>query len=426
MDKKAKMLSELEELKMAEKDSSTPKEALDGIREAIDNLQKKIENIKDATPKASKPKPTAKAKVSKPNLKIKEAQKIAKELKSKDSSLTHSEAVKKAWAQIKEGKSSEAKPTERKKIDKIKVVAKPKESAKKAVIKKANEAPKKKNELVDKIHKAKAKIKRIGKTYSYKLNGDLRTFARDKKKDGLRDALPVGKRISKEGNVYYEYRENRADANIGRKSYKRPNLFAKGGEVDSNLAMVKNQCKELMHHAKELSEVLKKNPEIEAWVVGKIERATTDLSDVTHYLDGMKYAKGGQIPKAYTHFIVRKSDNKIINGYDYKGVDSDDIKYFTKEDFKQMGLSPKDFTLVGKTFLISKGIDPYNVDNWTNNFAKGGILNSSEEKMFKEWMEDGNVNQNHDGTYSTQDALWSNKIADLNALKKYFKKEFLS
>ena len=66
-------------------------------------------------------------------------------------------------------------------------------------------------------------------------------------------------------------------------------------KVDENKAMVVSQTKEVKHHADELSKVLGKHKNIESWVVGKIERASTDLSDVTHYLDGKKYAKGGNI-----------------------------------------------------------------------------------------------------------------------------------
>ena len=43
---------------------------------------------------------------------------------------------------------------------------------------------------------------------------------------------------------------------------------------------------------------------------------------------------------------------------------------------------------------------------------------------FEKWKVDGNVSKNIDGTYSTQDAQWRNKIKDLKELKKYFIKEF--
>jgi len=64
----------------------------------------------------------------------------------------------------------------------------------------------------------------------------------------------------------------------------------------SNLEMLKSYSKEFIHHGMELQKVLKKETEIDAWVVAKAERATTDLSDITHYLDGKsEYAKGGII-----------------------------------------------------------------------------------------------------------------------------------
>ena len=63
----------------------------------------------------------------------------------------------------------------------------------------------------------------------------------------------------------------------------------KGGNVSDtrqNFEMLENQAKGFEHHAKELQNVLKSNPDVDAWVVAKAERATTDLSDITHYLDG--------------------------------------------------------------------------------------------------------------------------------------------
>lgn len=47
------------------------------------------------------------------------------------------------------------------------------------------------------------------------------------------------------------------------------------------------------------------------------------------------------------------------------------------------------------------------------------------QKEFDEWRRDDNVSKNNDGTYSTQDAQWKNKLKDLEALKQYFIKEFL-
>lgn len=78
--------------------------------------------------------------------------------------------------------------------------------------------------------------------------------------------------------------------------------YAEGGisekeVVESNAEMVLSKIKEVKHHAMELSNVVSKNSDIEAWVVAKIERASTDLSDITHYLEFQtkKMAMGGEI-----------------------------------------------------------------------------------------------------------------------------------
>jgi hypothetical protein len=68
--------------------------------------------------------------------------------------------------------------------------------------------------------------------------------------------------------------------------------YAKGGEVaESNRNMALNKAKELCHHVDELHNVLKGKKHIEAWVIAKLERASSDLSDVTHYLDGLSEQK---------------------------------------------------------------------------------------------------------------------------------------
>lgn len=75
-------------------------------------------------------------------------------------------------------------------------------------------------------------------------------------------------------------------------------FYKKGGWVENeNKEMLENQANEVKHHSEELGNALKNTDHVEAWVVGKMERATTDLSDVTHYLDGesKKMADGGEV-----------------------------------------------------------------------------------------------------------------------------------
>lgn len=85
---------------------------------------------------------------------------------------------------------------------------------------------------------------------------------------------------------------------------KRFGFFEDGGNIEKeNNDMLQGQIVEAAHHAKELGYIVKDKTVIEPWVVAKMERATTDLSDVTHYLEGQEdkrlskpvYATGGNV-----------------------------------------------------------------------------------------------------------------------------------
>jgi hypothetical protein len=63
--------------------------------------------------------------------------------------------------------------------------------------------------------------------------------------------------------------------------------YAEGGEISieaQNKDMLLNYAEELEHHVKEFEEAAKKAEKVMPWVIAKIERSSTDLSDVTHYL----------------------------------------------------------------------------------------------------------------------------------------------
>ena len=105
-------------------------------------------------------------------------------------------------------------------------------------------------------------------------------------------------------------------------SMKGSEKFADGGVMDKadeqeNLDMVKNQAIQIQHHAKELIQTLKSNPKVEAWVVAKMDRATSNLSDITHYLEGEKnyFADGGNV------------DN--VDGFNPKGIKVGDTVQLT-------------------------------------------------------------------------------------------------
>jgi hypothetical protein len=105
--------------------------------------------------------------------------------------------------------------------------------------------------------------------------------------------------------------------------------FDHGGNIaQQNKDMLNNQAREVDHHIDELNNVLKNKVDVEPWVVAKMERATTDLSDITHYLDGEQkkeyskpiYAEGGNVKIGGT--IRLKNDLPYLASLDsLKGKD---------------------------------------------------------------------------------------------------------
>ena len=84
----------------------------------------------------------------------------------------------------------------------------------------------------------------------------------------------------------------------------------KGYDVYDNKRMLQNQANEIEHHSEELNAQVKVTKQVPAWVIAKMERATADLSDITHYLDGEnKMANGGELGESnYEIVALPKSD----------------------------------------------------------------------------------------------------------------------
>jgi hypothetical protein len=200
MDNVAKLKKDIEALKKGIDNPSTPENFKDKMRSTMAMLQKQVDEASkgrepkmppskkgDEAPKAKKPRGSGK-----PNPDFAKVQQIAKDLKAKDPSLKHTKAVSMAWEIVRGGGAPK------------------KEAPKKEAPKKEAPKPTPKSRAKD----LKERVKR-------------NTTSKDR--DGVRYAKPVGKRVSKEGNTYYEYRENRTDSNIGKRSYKKPRLFGDGG-----------------------------------------------------------------------------------------------------------------------------------------------------------------------------------------------------
>ena len=72
----------------------------------------------------------------------------------------------------------------------------------------------------------------------------------------------------------------------------------------------------------------------------------------------------------YTHFAVNKETGKIVNGWDYRDVDSTELKQFKRDyftvDLIDYELDPKNYRIVGVKTLQRQGIDPFDGSNWAN------------------------------------------------------------
>lgn len=186
--------------------------------------------------------------------------------------------------------------------------------------------------------------------------------------------------------------------------------YKHGGDVkehSQNLEMLENQAKEFKHHAEELQNVLKSNPEVDAWVVAKAERATTDLSDITHYLDGLKkkMADGGSLPEGY-HMMpdgtIMPDSAHMKKGGETEGVDLfEDYekipskvqkildKYadaFEDGDYKELEKATKELSKIGYTF-------EYGLDGQAYDLRKIGQKGKSEEYSYGGKMAMGGVTE---------------------------------
>jgi len=187
---------------LAEFSESEKKEFGSKLIAKKEELQKQLKELEDAEKAAAKPAPTPEKKKEAKKEVVKEV-KQSKELVKKTSKILH---------KLKE----KVKQAEPKKPIKIIETAKAKAVAPKKVVE-PKKAQKVSSAAIDRARKIAMK---------YRKKQNISTAKSDLEKDAQRAALPMGKRISKEGNVYYENRENRTDRNP--KKYPR---LEEGGDV---------------------------------------------------------------------------------------------------------------------------------------------------------------------------------------------------
>lgn len=151
-----------------------------------------------------------------------------------------------------------------------------------------------------------------------------------------------------------------------------------------NNDMLRNQIKEVAHHSSEIKKVVNKRTRVEPWVIAKTERAATDLSDVTHYLDGEKYGDGGELlndeyKKEIIDFVKKNSY------FDFEAEGDETLNFSTRQNgsVSSETASDKDITeaksLKSKLENKFKGLDIKIdvVDEWV-------LLFVSEKKIIKD------------------------------------------
>ena len=170
--------------------------------------------------------------------------------------------------------------------------------------------------------------------------------------------------------------------------------FEKGGQVDYSREMIKSQNKEIAHHSSELSSVLDKYKKmsVEPWVIAKLERATTDLSDVTHYLDGKEgkdyYAKGGSVkninmPKVGSEVSARWNDDmqwatgifigETKNGFEVYDFSIEQPKYI--EFYGEISTDPYNGSEIFKSNKFKdRNYKNYHFTKQDEKYAKGGDI----------------------------------------------------
>lgn len=208
------------------------------------------------------------------------------------------------------------------------------------------------------------KLKAIVKKKKY---GAYRAQGVDLKKDADRPALPTGKRISKNGNTYYEYRANRIDVKQPPKRYpklEKGGYMAGGGDLSSikkkyeenedsnahseNVVLLAKHfgTKEELAEAKKILALHEKEGHLssdngkkrQALHLKLIEKARVEMSK-----KGIEFGKGGET-KPYIIWVSKDGEKREMHGT-YKSQRAAEMamnKLWNSGDYKAMGNKPKD------------------------------------------------------------------------------------
>jgi hypothetical protein len=306
----------------------------------------------------------------------------------------------KTLAEMESAKTPTAKKTATKKANVVakkstSVLQKIKQANKKAEPKKSTPAKKSTAKQPSALQKIKNQVKLNKNLSGYKKSGI------DLLRDGNRPALPAGKRISKDGNVYYENRLNRVDVRQPSKKVAKPNKLEEGG------MMAKGGKVELIVHGKSrqysmgtfdsiasLKRYVKETDMKQPYTIKKLE-------------DGGMMAKGGQVSGYFTFrpYVLENGfyksttlssvspDNVMRKGLEgkLKGNDFNSAEYVADAIMQEFqNIAKLDIVKRGATLLKSKVVatlersdsdkNEYSVKYMADGgmMAKGGFVSKGE------------------------------------------------
>ena len=159
---------------------------------------------------------------------------------------------------------------------------------------------------------------------------------------------------------------------IGKEIERRNNKKATGGGVEAeNKEMVLNNAQQIEHHAEELENAARKAKHIPAWVVAKIYNASSNISDATHYLEGVN-----TMPKEqYERIHAEIENNKMETG---GGLNSFlDMQMAVSKICKSNGCTIKDYYLAEKKYSAGGGVGG-TFDSSSTGVGIGGTDSSSQ------------------------------------------------
>ena len=178
--------------------------------------------------------------------------------------------------------------------------------------------------------------------------------------------------------IIKEELENNVDNKLWKELCKAYDLIYKGNHIYSQNHPIYQKIKELENQInKKFNTVLTYPDGSAADSVGdnftlldaytKINKGDEPLN-IQFYNKNSIHEEKSLINPKYTHFAILKSNNKIINGWEYGDIDVEDLKsdkeHYFYYDIKDLDLKPKDVKILTRKALERRNINPFDTNNW--------------------------------------------------------------